>query len=514
MSMETSLKSQENAPSARRTALVVGLGASGLAAIEYLVRRGWSVRAADTREAPAGAKTAAERFPGVDVRTGGLPESLLDGAELVVMSPGLSPDFGAAAPLVARARACGIEVIGEIECFARELARLKAETGYAPKVVGITGTNGKTTTTVLTTKMLEAAGLSAKAAGNIGPNAVLELLKAEDAGTLPDAWVLELSSFQLATTSSLRCDAAALLNVTEDHLDWHGSMAAYAEAKRRIFSEDTVRVLNRDDKLSAASADGVDPKRVRTFGQGVPNRPGESGLMRVDGLVWLAYVPSLPATAPASAAARRLAGEETPAVEALLPEGALKIQGRHNAMNALAALALAEAVGASLAGPLRVLETYSGEPHRVEHVMTVDGVDFIDDSKGTNVGAVIAAVSGFAAQGRRVLIVLGGDGKGQDFAPLGKALSGAAAYAALIGRDAEAIGRVLVDVPHERCATLEDAVEVLWARRRPGDVLLLSPACASWDMFRDYAERSRRFIEAAERIRAREEADSAGGSAS
>ena len=183
-------------------------------------------------------------------------------------------------------------------------------------------------------------------------------------------------------------------------------------------------------------------------------------------------------------------------------------------MNALAALALAEAVGASLAGPLRVLETYSGEPHRVEHVMTVDGVDFIDDSKGTNVGAVIAAVSGFAAQGRRVLIVLGGDGKGQDFAPLGKALSGAAAYAALIGRDAEAIGKVLGDVPHERCATLEDAVEVLWARRRPGDVLLLSPACASWDMFRDYAERSRRFVEAAERIRAREEADSAGGSAS
>lgn len=236
--------------------------------------------------------------------------------------------------------------------------------------------------------------------------------------------------------------------------------------------------------------------------------------MHVDGLVWLGYVPSLPETEPTSAAARRLAGEEVPEAQALLPEGALKIQGRHNAMNALAALALVQAAGASLAGPLRVLETYSGEPHRVEHVMTLDGVDFIDDSKGTNVGAVIAAVSGFAAQGRRVLIVLGGDGKGQDFAPLGEVLAGAAGYAALIGRDAEAIGKVLRDVPHERCATLEEAVEVLWARRRPGDVLLLSPACASWDMFRDYAERSRRFVDAAERIRARANAEPAGGSAS
>ena len=228
-------------------ALVAGLGASGRAAIEWLAARGWRVRAADTREAPSGLEALRAAHPEAEIRTGGLPVSLLDGVSMLVMSPGLSTVTGAAAPLVAAARESGVEVVGEIELFARELARLRDEKGYAPKVLGITGTNGKTTTTVLTTRMCAHAGLRAVAAGNIGPNAVTELLKAEAADELPDVLVLELSSFQLDTTTSLRLAAGALLNITEDHVDWHGSMDAYAAAKAKIFTPGAVAVVNRDD---------------------------------------------------------------------------------------------------------------------------------------------------------------------------------------------------------------------------------------------------------------------------
>lgn len=497
---------QAAAEQGARRALVVGLGASGLASIGYLLARGWRVEAADTRSDPPGAAKVREAHPETALHLGGLPEALADGIDLLVMSPGISPHFGAAAPLVARARARGVDVAGEIELFARELKRLKAESGYAPKVIGVTGTNGKTTTTSLTAKMCAAAGMKTVAAGNIGPNAVTELLKAEAAGALPDCWVLELSSFQLDTCSSLACDAAALLNVTEDHIDWHGSLEVYAAAKRRIFSASTVRVLNRADLRSMAAAEGVEPALIRTFGEDAPKRPGEFGLVEAEGLVWLAGVP------PEGEAASLFPESEGEAPVRFMPERALKIRGRHNAMNALAAIALATAAGAPLAAALRALAAYGGEPHRVEFVRTVEGVDFIDDSKGTNVGAVIAAVSGFAAQGRRILIVLGGDGKGQDFSPLAEALAGRAAAAAVIGQDAEKIMAALepacrAGMAMERTATLEAAVDWLWARHRPGDVLLLSPACASWDMFKNYAERSAKFIAHAAAIAAAAEAE-------
>ena len=400
-------------------------------------------------------------MPDAEIRTGGLPESLLDGVSLVVMSPGLSTRFGAAAPLVASARARDIEVVGEIELFARALADLEARTGYRPVVIGVTGTNGKTTTTTLVTKMAAEGGRRATAAGNIGPNAVTELDKALDAGVLPEVWVLELSSFQLDTTSSLKCVSAAVLNVTEDHLDWHGDMKAYAEAKGRIFKQDTVRVVNREDAETLRLAQGGP---VRTFGGGEPVKAGEYGLARgADG---------------------------------------------HNAMNALAALALIEAAGLPVGPALAALAAYGGEPHRVERVLDCDGVTFIDDSKGTNVGAVAAAVKGFAAQGRRILIILGGDGKGQDFSPLVEALKGTAGAVALIGRDAPLIEEALsaTGIPMARQTTLEEAVYWLWARHAQGDVLLLSPACASWDMFRDYAERSARFMACARAIAAEEQA--------
>lgn len=462
-------------------ALIVGLGASGQACAHHLARRGWRVRAADTRKAPAGAELLKTSLPEAEILTGGLPESLLDGVSLVVMSPGLSPYFGVAAPLVSRARALGIEVVGEIELFARALRVLSEERGYCPTVIGITGTNGKTTTTTLVTRMASASGCLAVAAGNIGPNAVTELDKALDAGHLPDVWVLELSSFQLDTTETLACRAAAVLNVTEDHLDWHGGMQAYAEAKGRIFHADTIRVVNREDAVTMTLAQGGD---VRTFGANLPVEPGAYGLERgEDGLLWLAKT------------------SESGTVR-FLPEQALLIAGRHNAMNALAALALIEAAGLPLGPALEALAVYEGEPHRVARVLEYDGVTFIDDSKGTNVGAVTAAVKGFAAQGRRILIILGGDGKGQDFSPLAEALADTAGAAALIGRDAPKIEVALqaTSVPVKRLNTLEESVDWLWTRRQPGDVLLLSPACASWDMFRDYAERSDRFVASAKRI--------------
>ena len=412
------------------------------------------------------------------------------------MSPGISPWFGPAAALCAAARSSGVPVAGEIELFAQELAHLRKTSGYAPKVIGITGTNGKTTTTSLTAKIGEAAGLRTIAAGNIGPNAVTELLKAEDAGELPDLWVLELSSFQLDTTHTLRCDAAALLNITEDHINWHGSMEAYAAAKARIFSPDTVRVGNREDQLALewTKKELQNPSLLRTFGASKPARPGEFGLEMAahasQGL-WLSSMDEME-------------------VEILyLPESELQIRGRHNAMNALAALALTGAVGVSQQAAIGTLRTYKGEPHRVELVCTVKGRDFIDDSKGTNVGAVAAAVAGLAAQGRRILILLGGDGKGQDFAPLADVLKGRAASAALIGKDADEIGRAAeaAGVPYQKIPTLEAAVDWLWSESREGDIILLSPACASWDMFRDYAERSERFKAEAARIRAREESE-------
>lgn len=375
------------------------------------------------------------------------------------------------------------------EAAAKLAARWYGDPAGRMTVVGVTGTNGKTTTTTLVTKMAAEGGRRATAAGNIGPNAVTELDKALDAGVLPEVWVLELSSFQLDTTSSLKCVSAAVLNVTEDHLDWHGDMKAYAEAKGRIFKQDTVRVVNREDAETLRLAQGGP---VRTFGGGEPVKAGEYGLARgADGLLWLSRLDE---------------GASEPTL--FCPEKSLLIAGRHNAMNALAALALIEAAGLPVGPALAALAAYGGEPHRVERVLDCDGVTFIDDSKGTNVGAVAAAVKGFAAQGRRILIILGGDGKGQDFSPLVEALKGTAGAVALIGRDAPLIEEALsaTGIPMARQTTLEEAVYWLWARHAQGDVLLLSPACASWDMFRDYAERSARFIACARAIAAEEQA--------
>ena len=360
-------------------ALVLGLGSSGFSSAAYLCGRGREVLVLDTRESPSLLQKLRAEVPGAQFLGGGMPVSALDGCDLVVISPGLSPEFSEAAPIVREAQRQGIEVIGEIELFARELARLKQEKGYAPRVIGVTGTNGKTTTTSLTARMLNAAGLSAVAAGNIGPNALTELVEHDRQGRLPQVWVLELSSFQLQTTVSLRCDAAVVTNITQDHLDWHGGFDPYVRAKRRIFRPGTVQVLNRDDALSLGSA--LKGEKVETFGSSSPSEPGQWGITESEGVKWLSVFG--PREAP----------------ELLMPLRALKIRGTHNAMNALTSLALARCAGADLGPCLRELRDYQGEPHRTQWVLCAAGVDFIDDSKGTDVGATAAAVCLPRAQG-------------------------------------------------------------------------------------------------------------------
>lgn len=479
------------------TALVLGLGASGLACARHLAHTGWRLRVADTRAAPPELVTLAAEIPGLEFHAGEFSPALLDGVSLVAISPGLSPSHSPAAPLVAAAREAGIAVVGEIELFARELQRLAAFRDYRPAVIGITGTNGKTTTTALTGRMVAECGRSVVVAGNIGPNALTELRSHLVANTLPEVWVLELSSFQLETTDSLACTVATVLNLSEDHLDWHGTMDQYAAAKARIFAPATIQVLNRDDRGVATMArkDG----RAISFGFAEPRLGNEYGISVEGGINWLAWAEDLSPPVKRRKAAADLPG--LPAeiyVHRFMPVDALRIRGRHNAMNALAAIALARAIDCPLAPVLNALADYRGEAHRVQFVAQVGGVDYVDDSKGTNVGAAVAALEGLGGEGRSLVVILGGDGKGQDFAPLAAPMSRHARAAILIGQDADAIAAVLEGglFPVERAATLEAAVARAAQLAQPRDAVLLSPACASLDMFRNYAHRAEVFVAA------------------
>ena len=513
--------------------LILGLGASGLAMARWCVRTGAAqVTVADTREAPPQLATLQRELPQVRFVAGAFDAALVEGQNLhaVYRSPGLSPDQSA--PVLIAAGAQNIRAGGELDLYAMALQALRNQRAYVPAVLAITGTNGKTTVTSLTGQLVAHAGKTVAVAGNIGPTLLDTLARHLDADTLPEVWVLELSSFQLDGVVGFEPTAAVVLNLSQDHLDWHGSMPAYAAAKARIFGQHGLMVLNRDDTgvmamLSAAGpTQGVKapmggsaaraaasvgttlstPVRVKlqrarerthiTFGTDMPQRPGDFGMEEVNGMVWLVRA----LEADETRKKRRDEVEELH-IQRLMPADVLRIRGRHNAANALAALALCAAAGCALAPILFGLREYRGEPHRVEPIGILNGIEFFDDSKGTNVGATVAALQGLGGD-RKLVLILGGEGKGQDFAPLAGPVARFTRAVVLIGRDAPAIAAALQDsgVPLINAGTMEEAVAQANQRAHAGDAVLMSPACASFDMFDNYAHRAQVFCTAVQNL--------------
>lgn len=476
--------------------LVLGLGETGLAMAHWLARCGATLRVADTRAEPERLPALRDAVPAMEFVSGPFAAALLDGIDFVAVSPGLTPSRELA-DIIPAAQEKGIPQWSEIELFAQALAALRMERNYAPKVIAITGTNGKTTVTSLTGLLCRRAGLKTQVAGNISPAALDVLRAALDVDELPQVWVLELSSFQLHTTYSLQADVATVLNVTQDHLDWHGDMDAYAADKARIFGEKTVRLLNRDDarvmQMAAPLATNI------SFGSDEPNQPDCFGLVVENDMQWLS---TAVATESDEKPRRKKDNVELPVtISRLMPADALKIRGQHNAVNALAALALCRAIGLPMAPLLHGLREYRGEPHRVELVANVGGIDYYDDSKGTNVGATVAALNGLGlGQGgsSRLVLIAGGDGKGQDFSPLAEPIAKYVRAVLLIGKDAPAIRSAVESAGVELidCPTLQFAVQKASELAQQGDGVLLSPACASLDMFKNYAHRAEVFVDA------------------
>ena len=489
--------------------LVLGLGESGLASALWLAHCGATVRVADTRSAPERLPLLLQAIPAVEFvasgEDGGFAASLLDGIDFAVTSPGLAPT-GELKEILSAAIDRNIPVWGEIEVFAQALAALRESQGYAPKVIAITGTNGKTTVTSLTGLLCERAGLTVQVAGNISPAALDVLRSALEKDALPQAWVLELSSFQLHATCSLQADAATILNISQDHLDWHGDMESYVADKARIFGANTIRVLNRDDPLTMQFNTGSS----LSFGFDEPLDGDCFGLISDNGMQWLSV--AVPGDEEERVEKRRSKKEQLAllpvTLKRLMPADALRIRGRHNAANALAALALCRAIDLPFAPLLHGLREYHGEPHRVELVTTIGGVEYYDDSKGTNVGATVAALNGLGrgsdgdGNASRLLLIAGGEGKGQDFAPLAEPLAAYGRALLLIGRDGPAIRAAVANrletagIEIVACDTLEQAVIRAAELAQPGDAVLLSPACASFDMFRNYAHRAQVFVDA------------------
>ncbi len=481
--------------------LILGLGASGLAMARWCVQTGAArVTVADTRAAPPQLATLQHELPQVHFVSGAFQADLVEGQSVhaVYRSPGLSPD--STALVVDAARAVGVFVGGELSLFSMGLQALRSARGYAPVVLAITGTNGKTTVTSMTGELLAHAGKTVAVAGNIGPTLLGTLSLHLQADTLPEVWVLELSSFQLDGVAGFEPTAAVVLNVTQDHLDWHGSMQAYAAAKTRIFGQQGLMVVNRDDAQVMAML--PPPLRIKlqrpvvrahvTFGTDMPQRPGDFGIEEVNGMVWLVRALEADETRR-----KRKDAQDELHIQRLMPADALRIRGRHNASNALAALALCAAAGCSLAPILFGLREYRGEPHRVEPIGILNGVEFFDDSKGTNVGATVAALQGLGVD-RRVIVILGGEGKGQDFSPLAAPIARYARAVILIGRDAPLIREAMTEsgVPLVDAASMEAAVAQANQRAHAGDAVLMSPACASFDMFDNYEHRARAFCAA------------------
>ena len=506
--------------------LIMGLGESGVAMAKWCLRNGAAVRLIDTRDQSQFSERQNAwlnelKIDGLkDIQFGPLSDEQLINIDVIGISPGLSPSLEPTQSFLVKARKAKIDVWSEIEFFARAIEALSrmaqaSNSSYSTAVLAITGTNGKTTTTALTGQLCERAGKKVAVAGNISPAALDKLMsclnESDQLEDMPDIWVLELSSFQLVYTHTLNATAATVLNITQDHLDWHGDMQSYAEAKAKIFGVDSVCILNRDDPLvmNLLSDEQKADKSIVTFGSNSPNEQGAFGIehdLRAGGIDWLVWAEVDEDIDPKPKRRRKssvIAEEEPLRLKRLIPADALRIRGRHNALNALAALALARAANLPMNVLLHGLRDYHGEPHRVQSIAIVNDVEYVDDSKGTNVGATVAALNGLGSNesGKRIWLIAGGDGKGQDFSPLREPTLRFAKGVFLIGKDGAAIGEVLgTDIPCTMTGDLESAVKAASQQAQSGDLVLLSPACASFDQFKDYVARAQVFANEVEEL--------------
>jgi UDP-N-acetylmuramoylalanine--D-glutamate ligase len=511
--------------------LILGLGESGVAMVKWCLRHGAVTRLVDTRarhelNEKQSAQLSELEFAGLkDMHFGPWdPDALMD-IDVIGISPGLSPIAEPAQSILAIAQEQGIPVWSEIEFFARGVAALERESitessdfetwTYAPKIVAITGTNGKTTTTALVGQLCDRVGKMVAVAGNISPAALDKLMACLDSADglrdLPELWVLELSSFQLHFTYSLNPSAATVLNLSQDHLDWHGNMQAYATAKAAIFGPTSICIVNRDEvELNRLLGSQLEDRQIIHFGSSRPDEPGSFGIERdlqAGGIDWLVWAEVDEDTELEKPKRRRKSAAVEPEVlrlKRLIPSDALRIRGKHNALNALAALALARAAGLPLNKLLHGLREYRGEPHRVQSIAVIRDVEYVDDSKGTNVGATVAALNGFGdtAGTKKIWLIAGGDGKGQDFSPMRDPVQRFVKGVLLIGKDAPHIQDALQasGVAIEVCETIAAAVTMASKRAVSGDVVLLSPACASFDQFKDYIHRAEVFVAEVEEL--------------
>ena len=432
----------------RRT-LIVGLGKTGLSCVRYLSGQGRGIAVADSRLQPPGLDELKAGWPDVPIYLGEFDEELFAGFNELIVSPGIS----IAEPAIAGAAARGARIRGDIDLF--------ADAADAP-IIAITGSNGKTTVTTLVGEMARAAGRNVQVGGNIGTPA-LDLL---DQGA--DLYVLELSSFQLETTEELGALAATVLNVSDDHMDRYPDKMAYFQAKQRIYRGCKNAIVNLDDALSTPMA--RDTLRFLCFGFNRVN-PETFSTRDDDQGTWITW-----------------------GLDNLLLASELQLMGRHNISNVMAALALGHAAGLAMEPMLEVARSFRGLPHRCEFVRNLNGVDYINDSKGTNVGATVAAIESLVPDSGKVILIAGGDGKGADFQPLAEPVAACCRALVLIGRDAGKISEAVgVSVPQYRATSLQEAVSLARQAAEPGDRVLLSPACASFDMFRDYNDRGEQF---------------------
>ena len=451
--------------------LVLGLGETGLSMVKWLTRQNANVRVADTRADPPGLKTITTLFPELTIHTGPFSDAIFDNVDLIAISPGVP----LADPHVQQAIHRGTEIVGDMDLFAWALQQ---DQRSRPKIIAITGSNGKTTVTAMTGALLKKAGWNAAVAGNISPSVLDTLMQRMDANDWPQAWVLELSSFQLETMRYLDPDISTVLNISEDHLDRYVTITEYAAAKARIFMHTQnrgVQVLNRNDRMVCDMA--LPDRKQFSFGLDNPLTANDFGLIYEDnGDTWLAE------------------GNMR-----LMESADLPVVGLHNAANALAALAMCRALEIEIEPLVSALKEFRGLPHRMEKVATINGITFYDDSKATNVGSTIAALTGLNGN---AVVIAGGEGKGQNFLHLRAAISTGARAVILMGRDAQIIASALqgCGVPLYFADTLPDAVQKSFLLAQKGDLVLLPPACASLDMFRNYIHRAEVFVAAVKDI--------------